>query len=152
MRSIFRSGLGLVAILAIAGCATILKGTSQIVSINSNVKGATVIVNGKNVGVTPFNGQIERKSGTTVIVQKAGYDTKTFTMTTEIESVFWGNIIIGGVLGSTTDLATGAMYYYAPATLQIDLEKTGAEEAESEEPAAKVPAGKVPAGAPKKGN
>jgi hypothetical protein len=111
----------LLSVVVISGCATIIKGTSQTVSINSNVSGAEVIVNGQRVGTTPFTGPIERKSGTTVTLQKTGYQTKTVTMTTEIESVFWGNIIIGGVLGSTTDLTTGAMYYYAPATLQIDL-------------------------------
>jgi hypothetical protein len=111
------------ALFVFAGCATIVKGTNQTVSINSNVNGAEVIVNGERVGVTPFTGPIKRKSGTTVTVQKLGYQTKTITLTTEIESVFWGNIIIGGVLGSTTDLATGAMYYYAPATLEVDLVK-----------------------------
>jgi hypothetical protein len=105
-----------------SACATIVKGTSQSVSINSNVRGATIIVNGKTLsGTTPYNGPIERKSGTTVTLQKEGYEAKTVTLTTEVESVFWGNIILGGGIGSTTDLASGAMYYYAPATLQIDL-------------------------------
>lgn len=118
----FFAGLVFAAAL-VTGCASIVKGTTQTVSINSNVSGAEVIVNGERVGVTPYTGPIKRKSGTTVTVQKPGYQTKTVTLTTEIESVFWGNIIIGGVLGSTTDLATGAMYYYAPATLEIDLNK-----------------------------
>jgi hypothetical protein len=110
------------AVLVFAsGCATIIKGTSQTVSINSNVTGADVIVNGEPVGQTPFTGPIKRKSGTTVTVKKEGYQTKTITLTTEVESIFWGNIIFGGFFGSTTDLTTGAMYYYAPATLEIDL-------------------------------
>ncbi len=125
--------LGLVSIvclgLVFAGCATIVGGTSQNVSINSNVKGADVIVNGETVGKTPYNGPIKRGKTTTVTLQKDGYDPKTITLSTEIESIFWGNIIIGGVLGSTTDLATGGMYKYAPATLQIDLDKAQAEKA-----------------------
>ena len=104
-----------------SGCATIVKGTTQIVSINSNVSGADIIVNGEPVGQTPFTGQIKRKSGTTVTVKKSGYQPKTITLTTEVESVFWGNIIFGGFIGSTTDMGSGAMYYYAPATLEIDL-------------------------------
>ena len=118
MKKIYISAL---AILFASGCASIIKGTSQTVSINSNVEGADVIVNGERVGTTPFTGPIKRKSGTTVTVRKTGYQTKTVTMTTEIEAIFWGNIISGGVIGSTTDLTTGAMYYYAPATLEIDL-------------------------------
>mgnify|MGYP003432182605 CR=1 FL=1 len=115
--------------LFLSGCASIVNGTSQLVSINSNVKGADVIVNGMTVGTTPYNGPIKRAQSTTVTLQKDGYESKTITLNTEIESIFWGNIIIGGFLGSTTDLATGAMYKYAPATLQIDLDKTQAEKA-----------------------
>ncbi len=125
--------LGIISIaclgLFFAGCASIVGGTSQTVSINSNVKGANVIVNGANIGTTPYNGPLKRGKSTTVTLQKDGYETKTITLNTEIESIFWGNIIIGGVLGSTTDLATGAMYKYAPATLQIDLDKVQAEKA-----------------------
>jgi hypothetical protein len=132
----------LVLVIAFSGCATIIKGTTQVVSINSNVKGANITVNGEQIGATPFTGQIKRKSGTTVTLQKTGYDSKTITLTTEIESIFWGNIIIGGVLGSTTDMATGAMYYYAPATLQIDLEKSSDEDTASEEDTKKGQEGK----------
>ncbi|USN48091.1 MAG: PEGA domain-containing protein [Pseudobdellovibrionaceae bacterium] len=125
--------LGIVSIvclgLFLAGCASIVGGTSQTVSINSNVKGANVIVNGATIGTTPYNGPLKRGKSTTVTLQKDGYETKTITLNTEIESIFWGNIIIGGVLGSTTDLSTGAMYKYAPATLQIDLDKAQAEKA-----------------------
>ncbi len=110
-----------------AACASIVGGTSQTVSINSNVKGAAVIVNGANIGTTPYNGPLKRSNITTVTLQKEGFETKTITLNTEIEPIFWGNIIIGGVLGSTTDLASGAMYKYAPATLQIDLDKSQAE-------------------------
>jgi uncharacterized protein YceK len=109
--------------LAMSGCATIIKGDKQTVSINSNVRGATVLVNGEQVGTTPFTGPIKRKSGTTVTLRKDGFESKSVTMTTEIESVFWGNIISGGGFGSTTDLTTGAMYFYAPATLQVDLQR-----------------------------
>jgi hypothetical protein len=112
-----------------AGCASIVEGTSQNVSIISNVRGAHVIVNGVNVGTTPYSGPIKRGKSTTVTLQKDGYETKTITLNTEIEPIFFGNIIFGGVLGSTTDLATGAMYKYAPATLQIDLDKAQAEKA-----------------------
>ena len=125
--------LGIISLICagilLASCATIVGGTSQNVSINSNVKGAEITVNGLTVGNTPYTGPIKRGNSTIVTLRKNGYETKTITLSTEIESIFWGNIIIGGVLGSTTDLATGGMYRYAPATLQIDLEKVQAEKA-----------------------
>lgn len=111
------------ALLATTGCSTIIKGKDQVVTINSNVEDAQITVNGVPVGKTPFTGPILRNSKTVVGVSKDGYVTKNVTLDTSIEPIFWGNIIIGGVLGSTTDASTGSMYKYAPATIQIDLEK-----------------------------
>lgn len=116
--------LTLSPIALLSGCATIFKGKTQLVSINSNVKGADVVVNGITVGKTPYNGPIQRGSSTTVTLIKDGYETKTATLSTEFEPIFWGNIIFGGLLGSTTDSSTGAMYSYAPATIILDLETT----------------------------
>lgn len=110
-------------LLAATGCSTIVKGKDQVVTINSNIEDAQITVNGVPVGKTPFTGPILRDSKTVVSVSKDGYVTKTVTLDTAIEPIFWGNIIIGGVLGSTTDMSTGSMYKYAPATIQIDLEK-----------------------------
>lgn len=103
------------------GCATIVKGRTQLVSIDSNVRGAQVLVNGMTVGTTPFNGPIERGASSQVTIRKDGYFPKTITLSTEFEPIFWGNFIIGGVLGSSTDSGTGAMYKYSPTTFQLDL-------------------------------
>jgi len=111
------------ALLFTTGCSTIINGKRQIVSINSNVAGAQVTVNGMPVGQTPFAGQVERSSKAIVQLSKEGYVTKTMTMDTTFEPIFWGNIISGGFIGSTTDGVSGAMYKYAPATIQVDLEK-----------------------------
>lgn len=117
--------LFVVSSLAIlTSCSSIIKGKSQVVSIDSNVRGADIVVNGVTVGQTPYNGPIARDSSTSITVKKEGYDSKTVTANTEIEPIFWGNIIFGGVLGSTTDMGTGAMYKYAPANFQIDLNKS----------------------------
>jgi hypothetical protein len=105
----------------LAGCASIVAGTSQVVSINSNVSGASVSINGGTVGVTPFTGSIPRGKDTTVTVSKAGYQTQTITLSTKIEPIFFGNIIFGGLIGSTTDLATGALFEYAPSSYYVNL-------------------------------
>lgn len=109
-------------LLALQGaCATIVKGTKQLVTVDSNVREADVVVNGVIVGKTPFNGPIPRGSSTQVTVKKEGYFPKTITLATETETAFWGNILTGGVLGSSTDSGSGAMHKYSPATFQLDL-------------------------------
>lgn len=111
--------------LALGGCATILKGKSQLVTISSNVQGATIEVNGREVGKTPFTGEIERGSDTVITVRAANWQPKTVALDTEVEPIFFGNVIIGGVLGSTTDYSTGSMYKYSPTNINVDLERAG---------------------------
>jgi len=104
------------------GCASVVSGQEQALQINSNVAGADVLIDGVLVGKTPFSGQVKKGAKTTLVVRKDGFKERTIQMSTEIEGAFWGNIIIGGVLGSSTDYGTGAMYRYAPNVIQVDLE------------------------------
>ena len=103
------------------GCASILKGSEQPVNINSNVDGAEVLVNGQLVGRTPFSGSIKRTSDVRLTVQKDGYRSQTITLDTGVEPVFWVNVFVGGVFGSTTDFATGSMWKVSPNTYNVDL-------------------------------
>lgn len=122
-----RLSIPLIVVFAtlLTNCASIVKGTDQLVSIDSNVRDAEIVVNGAVVGKTPFNGKISRSSDTIVTLRKDGYTAKSVTLNTEVEPVFWGNIIFGGVLGSTTDLSSGAMYKYSPSNINVDLYKVG---------------------------
>lgn len=105
------------------GCATILKGDMQPLSVNSNVDGAEVYIDGSKVGETPFIGQVMRKkNASTLEVRKKGYVTKKVILDSSIEPVFWVNILSGGVFGSTTDYASESMWKYAPSTINLDLE------------------------------
>jgi hypothetical protein len=101
-------------------CATIATGTHQLVTITCNVDGADVSLDGIKVGKTPFTGEI-KKDGKIITIEKEGYKTHTIALSTTMEGMFWGNIIIGGTLGSITDFATGAAYKYSPASYQVEL-------------------------------
>jgi hypothetical protein len=120
MKNALRS-LALLTFALTGGCASIVNGTTQVVTIDSNVRGAEVAVDGQFVGRTPYTGPIKRGSSTVVRVSTQGYQAKMITLNTEVEPIFWGNIILGGFFGSTTDAGTGAMYKYAPATYELAL-------------------------------
>lgn len=109
----------------LAGCASIVSGTSQVISVNSNVNAADVKVNGSLVGQTPYTGQIKRGKDTVIEVSKAGYGTQSVATSVKLEPIFWGNIIFGGLIGSTTDLVTGACWEYAPASYYVNLNRNG---------------------------
>ena len=111
------------ALAFVSGCSTLVNGSVQNISITSNVAGADIEFNGGRIGSTPFTGAVKRGASTTVTLKKEGYKTKTVVLDTAVEPIFWGNFIIGGTLGSTTDAANGNMYKYMPGTINIDLEK-----------------------------
>lgn len=122
MRTLLVAGIFAMVALFQTGCATIIKGDQQPLTVNSNVDGASVFLNGQKIGETPLITKVSRqKEGTTLEVRKDGYKTKRVLLDTKVESVFWVNILSGGVFGSTTDYASQDMFKYAPSTLNIDL-------------------------------
>lgn len=108
----------------LTSCATIATGTTQLVTVTSNVDDAEIKLDGMLIGKTPFTGEI-KKDGKLLTIDKEGYKTHQIALSTTMEGMFWGNIIIGGTLGSITDFATGAAYKYAPASFQVELIEKG---------------------------
>ena len=121
--------LPLIMLFVVCACSTVVNGKKQLISISSNVKGADIIVDGKNVGTTPFNGKVDRGNDVTVTLQKDGYEPKTIVVNSDVAPAFWANIlfIYGSSSSSTTDYLSGAMYKYSPAHYNIDLEKRAEE-------------------------
>jgi hypothetical protein len=128
MKKIFSSVVLTASVLAASGCASIMSGEQQQLSINSNVRGAKVEINGVEVGTTPFLGKVNKpKSGdaNVITLSAPGYDTKKVNVATEIEPTFWVNVLTGGPFGSTTDYQTGSMYRLGNGSFDIPLEKLG---------------------------
>ncbi len=106
----------------VVGCATIVSGTTQQVTFQSSPDDALIKVNGRILGKTPLTIRLDKASGQTLTIEKDGYKTFTTSMDTSIEPMFFGNIIIGGLLGSTTDGISGAINNYTQDQYIITLE------------------------------
>ncbi len=133
MKVIYLLAIFSLAIVA-TGCSSIMSGTTQNVTINSNVPGAEVMVNGNHVGNTPVTARVKRESKMHYIVTKEGYKPYQATMETKLDPWFWGNIIIGGVLGSTTDLGLGTTNKIDPDNLYVELQKDETSSSENAAP------------------
>lgn len=108
-------GLILGAACAVASCATIVGGGSkQQLTFNSEPPDAIVTVQGKVMGKTPLTVTVDRAKNMAVTVEKEGYKRFTTQLSTRLNGWFWGNIVIGGLLGSTTDGVSGAIHEYSP--------------------------------------
>jgi hypothetical protein len=110
----------LCGLLSSTACSSIINGTTQPVTVYSNVRGAQVFVDNTLVGTTPYSGPVKRGCKT-LRVTSPGYGENAVPLTTEVEGWFWGNILFGGFLGSTTDAADGAMHKYTATSYNVPL-------------------------------
>ena len=60
--------------LLLGGCASIVSGTTQMVQVHSEPKGASIQLDGIHVGVTPRLLKIRRGSAHTLMIWKDGYE------------------------------------------------------------------------------
>jgi hypothetical protein len=106
------------AALFLSGCASIINGTSQDLTFNSNPEGAKVYLDGKIIGVTPFTFAAQKNKYDTMRIEKEGYASinrdlnKTFDGVAVI-NIFWDL--------STTDALTGAIYQYDESSYFIEM-------------------------------
>jgi hypothetical protein len=109
-------------VLTGSGCATLVDGGSQNVTFNSHPNGAKLLHNGVQIGVTPLTADLDRSEDTVILAQKEGYHDQQIQLQTKANAWIWGNIICCGLLGSTTDTASGAAIEYSPNTYYVTLE------------------------------
>ena len=117
--------LTIVMLMAVS-CASIIHGSKQNVSFQSNPSGATVeVVDGMGVsyGVcdTPCSLELKRKREYKAKISKAGYGSAEMVIQKKSDGWIWGNIFFGGVIGLIIDFSNGAAYKLDPSTLQVTL-------------------------------
>ena len=96
------------------GCASIVSGRQQTISFTSSPDDAVVTIDGKPIGKTPISTQLQRKGSSQIVtLEKPGYKTVTFQIKATVNGWFFGNLIFGGLLGSSTDSSTGAINAYS---------------------------------------
>lgn len=116
-------GLG----LATAGCATIVQGKHQEVSISSSPTGAQVVVDSSSVGDTPVVVKLTRKNKHTIRIALEGYQPYDLITTRGTSGWVWGNIVFGGLIGLIVDASTGAFYEVKPEMVQATLSRGSAQ-------------------------
>lgn len=140
--------LALVALVALLpGCATVLKGTHDTVALDTVPAGAacTVDRNGERVGEVPATPGTVRVSKSRHDLQIActrdGYQTAQTVANPRFNGATFFNILLGGVVGMTVDLASGANNTYPP---QVRLGMAPDPSAPPSAPMAEAPAAPSP--------
>lgn len=133
MMKTLRLCMGLVALAAatqLTGCASIVGGTNQTISVESHatdgaqIPGANCkLSNNKGTwfvttpGSTTVNRSFEDLS---VLCEKESHPSGMVTIKSSTKPLAFGNIIFGGVIGAGVDVATGAAYDY-PTLVRVKM-------------------------------
>jgi len=102
---------------AVSGCATIVNGTKQSVSVSTTpVQGAEcTLTNSEGTWylTSPASVEVHKtKNDLTVTCKKDGYQPGSQVSVSNFGGATFGNIVAGGVIGAGVDAASGANYYY----------------------------------------
>ena len=110
-----RHAMVLVLLLPLAGCATILTGTSEKINIATIPAGAKCVLSRQSqtiaiVDPTPGPATVQRDMHDILVTcDKPGYQTVTQYLHSGVEGATFGNVLlIGGLVGMAVDGATGA--------------------------------------------
>lgn len=119
----------------LSGCASVVSKSNYSVAIASNPATADFTIVNKSgqliqSGVTPTTVDLKSSAGYfkgqsyTISFKKEGYADTEFTLKSSLDGWFYGNILIGGVLGALViDPLTGAMYKL-PKQVDVSLDQT----------------------------
>jgi len=116
-------------LLVVAGCASLTKGTTQSVVVNTpNAKGAICTLSSNSIGsrtvTTPAVTVLEKgKDAIQVRCSKECYEDGVGIIPSNFEGMTAGNIILGGIVGLGVDAATGAMNQY-PSEISVHMVKS----------------------------
>lgn len=121
-KKILLGSLGFASAIVFTGCAGMFSGSTQQLTIKSNVDGATVEMNGRVIGQTPVSTMIEKRKDLLITVKKEGYQEATIPLNTTFDPMALVGLLSYG-LPLTTDMQKGTAYQISPNYYQIELKK-----------------------------
>ena len=121
-----------IALMGMAGCATIFKGSSAPVSINSYPGSANVEIKRSDglvveQGQTPMTVKLSKGNDYTVAISLDGYQTQTVPiLKSGVETVAFCNV--ANLLFWGIDYASGAMFKLEPRSINVSLQEVTAQD------------------------
>ena len=108
-------------LVLLTGCATIIKGTTQSISLRTppEVGAQCELTNSQGTWFITTPGSVtvhKTKTDLVVTCTKSGFQDATATIPARFNGVTAGNILVGGLIGITVDAASGANYGYEELT------------------------------------
>ncbi len=99
------------SLVFMSACATMFNSRkSATIDIDCNVKDSTVRVDGAIVSTTPTRVQVDAVDESLITVEADGYAAESKQIERYISGWFWGNILLGGLIGMLVDSGSGGMW------------------------------------------
>lgn len=127
MKQIQNIALICVASFGLAGCATVVNGTSQSYVIDSNPHGAAVTLTDGTTCTTPCKLKLKRRHDLRVDITHPGYKATYVLVQSKWGGASAGNILLGGLIGTVVDSSNGSSNHLSPNPLKVNLVAEGAE-------------------------
>ncbi len=122
------AGLALACSLLLlhGGCASVVRGGSEKLMIQTSPSGASVRLSTGQSGTTPFEVEVRRKDTIFVSISKAGYKPLETAVISSIDGASLGigtaaNLLFLPVINDIVDYQTGANYSHKPNPLVVTL-------------------------------
>ena len=124
----------LTCVVYVSGCS-LFGGSSQNFSVSSDPMGATVRINGQQVGVTPLQYQVGRRGDLLIEVEKTGYKSQFRQTSRKLSSLGIVDVIGGAVfLLPLFGLIAPGAWEQDPAVMGFSLEPAAASSASTPAP------------------
>lgn len=108
-------------------CATVIRGTTDDLRIESSPSGAVARLSNGRVCVTPCVLKISRKESLNISFEKEGYEPASAKVTSGVSGAggtgVAGNVLLGGLIGIGVDSYSGAAKNLTPNPVIIYLNK-----------------------------
>ncbi len=125
MKSKYAAAALFFASVPLAGCATVLNGTSQDMAFNSEPEGAVIALHTGQNCVTPCTFSMKRGDDARVEISKPGFQPVTVYVQSRLAGSTFGNIILGGGIGAVVDGSNGASNRLYPNPVYVRLVPVG---------------------------
>lgn len=117
----------LVSLIIMSGCATITRGTSDTLVIETEPSNASASLSNGLQCKTPCALRMSRKDNVIIKIEKDGFIPIDVVVAPQISGAgsagMAGNLLFGGLIGAAVDAGSGAMLNLVPNPVKVTLEK-----------------------------
>jgi|GEM_PF-2608810 predicted RNA-binding Zn-ribbon protein involved in translation (DUF1610 family) len=108
-------------IMSLTGCATVMTGKYQSISVTSDPPGVKVRADTGETIVTPGKFNLMRNEVHTLMAECPGYEPQQLKLHNKAQGWVWGNILLGGPVGLIVDCVSGASDELIPKEIHFNF-------------------------------